>query len=303
MGKIKILFIAVIFLNFFNLTSDDADPQNKFNLNIEYNKSSGVMPSLDVLWNYNSFVFSSIYAGYYTKSEKKRLENFTESKYSIFSNTIVVGGEIVGFYVTKSPFIFAISIGGEYKRILTEEFGYFLLNDERVIFENNIKLHTFFPFLEITIDKKSEYVENRFNLSFFPSYFLNFNQDISFKPIITGKGKKSSNNWQVPALEISDDLIFNLKVFSILLSADFMIWQAKYTMQTLRNSESGYFYGENDIKQTFLEYSVSINVILPFKIVGNVRPMVGIGYSGSTVYFDEEKKQYNDYILNIGMYY
>jgi len=299
----KTLLLAAIFLSFSYLISDDTDPQNKFDLSIEYNKSSGVMPSLDVLWNYNNFVFSSIYAGYYAKSEKKKLENFSESKYSVFSNTIALGSEIIGFYAVKSPVIFAISIGAEYKRILTEEFGYFLLDSTNVIFENNIKLHTFFPFLKIAIDKKSKYIENRLNISFFPSYFLNFNQDISFKPIMANKGKKSSNNWQVPALEISDNLIFHLKIFSILLSTDFLVWQAKYSMQTLKNSESGYFYGEAKIKQTFLEYSASLNIILPFNIVGNVKPMVGAGYSGSTVFLDETSKQYNDYILNIGMYY
>jgi len=310
MNKIRTLLSFIILFQFFILSAYDGEkPQNRFNVNLKYSQTSGFIPSIDFLWHYNEKFFSGLYADYFVSSEKNTLEKYENSKYAVFSKEFVVGSEIFGFYIEKKPALFSLSIAFEYKRTKNDEFGFFDIGkDQTVTFDDTILLNMLFPYLKFRIDKYSEQIDNRFILAFYPTYCLLLEQEIFFKPL-TAKGYKSnSSKWQIPAVELSDELLFKFKKFgAVQLAANFAFWQAKYESAVLRQNKDTYYYGKADVKMSFIEYSVAMSYIIPFEIAGTVRPKIGIGLDGSAEFRvnGQTESTHKDigYLLIFGFYY
>ncbi|MBO7127245.1 hypothetical protein J6W78_06830 [bacterium] len=309
MNKIKYLvFIFIIFSLFALSAKEEAKPQNKFSVNIQYSQTSGFIPAADILWHYTDTIFSSLYGNYYITAEKKTLEKYENSKYALFSRTFVVGADVIGFYVAKQPALFAVSLGVEYKRLKNEEFGFFDLEDSTVTFEDTTRLDMIFPFLKMRIDKYTERVTNRFLFVFYPTYCLFTDQTLFFNPLSLRVYETDSVKWQVPAIELSDEVLFSFSNYGgILLSGSFSFWQAKYKSAVLKKRSGKYIFDKADVKQNFLEYAASMSYVLPFEIAGKIRPKLGVGVLGSAEFRNNDgtKSTHKDigYLLVAGFYY
>lgn len=308
MNKIKYLFFTLIIFSLFTAFAKDEAPQNKFSVNIQYSQTSGFIPAADILWHYNSDIFSSLYGNYYIAAEKKSLENYEKSKYALFSKTFVVGAEVIGFYVKKDPALFALSVGVEYKRVKNEEFGYFDLEDSTVTFEDTTQLDMIFPFLKLRIDKYTERINNRFTFVFYPTYCLFTDQTLFFDPLTLRVYETDSVKWQVPAVELSEEVLFSFSPFGgILLSGSFSFWQAKYKSVVLKKRSGKYVFDKADVKQNFLEYAASMSYVLPFEIAGKIRPKLGVGVLGSAEFRENDGKKSTQkdigYLIVAGFYY
>ena len=309
MNKIKYLIFIFIIFSLFTAFAKEETPQNKFDVNIQYSQTSGFIPAIDLLWHYNDKFFSSLYASYYISAEKKSLEKYENSKDAFFSKQFVLGSEIFGFYPAKKPALFALSLGFEYKRIKNEEFGFFEMSENsNVTFDETTLMDMLSPFLKFRIDKYSEHINNRFLFVFYPTYCLLLEQNVLFKPLTERGHKGNSSKWQVPAIETADEIFFNLQKFGgILLDGNFSLWQAEYESVVLEKASGEYRYGKAEVKQTVLEYSLSMSYIIPFEIIGMMRPRIGIGLSGSTEFRENGgvKSTHKDigYLLVFGFYY
>ncbi len=309
MNKFKYLILIFSIFSVFSLSAKGTEtPQNKFNVSINYSQTSGFIPAADILWHYNDTIFSSLYAEYYVSAEKKTLAKYENSKYAVFSRNFVLGSEVLGFYITKQPALFALSLGLEYKRMKDEEFGFFDIGSESVTFDDTILKDMLFPFLKLRIDKYSESIDNRFSLVFFPTYCLLLEQEIYFKPLTTHGFSSSSTKWQVPAVEISDELFFKFSIYGgILLNGNFSFWQAKYESAVLEKNRETYRYGKADVTQRFIEYSAVMSYVIPFEIAGAVRPKIGVGILGSAEFRNNDgtKSTNKDigYLFSFGFYY
>ena len=308
MNKIKYLFFILIIFSLFTAFAKDEAPQNKFSVNIQYSQTSGFIPAADILWHYTSDIFSSLYGNYYIAAEKKSLENYEKSKYALFSKTFVVGAEVIGFYVKKDPALFALSVGVEYKRVKNEEFGYFDLEDSTVTFEDTTQLDMIFPFLKLRIDKYTERINNRFTFVFYPTYCLFTDQMLFFDPLTLRVYETDSVKWQVPAVELSEEVLFSFSPFGgILLSGNFSFWQAKYKSAVLKKRSGKYVFDKVGVTQNFLEYLASMSYVLPFEIAGKIRPKLGVGVLGSAELRENDgrKSTHKDigYLIVAGFYY
>lgn len=308
MNKIKYLFFIFVIFSLFTAFAKDEAPQNKFSVNIQYSQTSGFIPAADILWHYTSDIFSSLYGNYYIAAEKKSLENYEKSKYALFSKTFVVGAEVIGFYVKKDPALFALSVGVEYKRVKNEEFGYFDLEDSTVTFEDTTQLDMVFPFLKLRIDKYSERINNRFTFVFYPTYCLFTDQTLFFDPLTLRVYETDSVKWQVPAVELSEEVFFSFSPFGgILLSGNVSFWQAKYKSAVLKKRSGKYVFDKVGVTQNFIEYSASMSYVLPFEIAGKIRPKLGVGVLGSAEFRenDGKKSTHKDigYLIVAGFYY
>ena len=308
MNKIKYLIFTFVIFSLFSLFAKDEAPQNKFSVNIQYSQTSGFIPAADILWHYTSDIFSSLYGNYYIAAEKKSLEDYKNSRYALFSKTFVIGAEVIGFYVKKDPALFALSIGVEYKRVKNEEFGYFDLEDSTVTFEDNMQLDMIFPFLKLRIDKYTERINNRFALVFYPSFCLFTDQKLFFDPLTLRVYETDSVKWQVPAIELSEEVLFSFSPFGgILLSGSFSFWQAKYKSAVLKKRSGNYVFDKVDVTQNFLEYTASMSYVLPFEIAGKIRPKLGVGILGSAEFRENDGRRstHKDigYLIVAGFYY
>ena len=312
MNKIsKLLSILIIVSAFFHLYAEEK-PQNKFNVNIQYSQTSGFIPAADILWHYNADFFSALYGNYHITAEKKSLKKYENSKYALFSRTFVVGADVIGFYAVKQPVLFALSAGVEYKRMKNEEFGFFDMENEKsvttVTFDDVTLLDMVFPFVKLRIDKYSKQFNNRFLFVFYPTYCLFINQKNDFKPILERVYESGSQKWQVPAVELSDELFINFSTFGgILLIGDFSFWQAKYKLAVLKERSERYVFDKVDVMQNVIEYDATISYVIPLEIAGTIRPKIGVGISGSTELRvnDGKKSTHKDigYLLVFGFYY
>lgn len=311
MNKIsKLILIPIIISAFFHLFAEEK-PQNKFNVNIQYSQTSGFIPAIDILWHYNNTLFSSLYGNHHITAEKKKLEKYENSKYALFSKTFAVGSDILGFYAAKQPALFAVSAGIEYKRIKEEEFGFYDTKDEEpvtVTFDDTRLLDMVFPFIKLRTDNYGEQVKNRFLFVFYPTYCLFINQKNDLKPILEHVYESSSQKWQVPAIEISDELLFNFSTFGgILLNGAFSFWQAEYKLAVPQKSNELYLLKKVVVNQTVFEYSATLSYVIPLEIIGGIRPKIGIGVSGGTELRvnDGKKSTHKDigYLLVFGFYY
>lgn len=313
MNKIKYLlpttFLILLFV--FTLSAKEKDeetPQNKFSVNIQYSQTSGFIPAADILWHYTSDIFSSLYGNYYIAAEKKSLENYEKSKYALFSKTFVIGADVIGFYAAKQPALFALSVGVEYKRVKNEEFGYFDLEDSTVTFEDTTQLDMIFPFLKLRIDKYTERVNNRFLFVIYPTYCLFTDQKLFFDPLTLRVYETDSVKWQVPAIELSEEVLFNFSPFGgILISGNFSFWQAKYKSAVLKKRSGKYVFDKVGVTQNFFEYDASMSYVLPFEIAGKIRPKLGAGILGSAEFRENDgrKSTHKDigYLIVAGFYY
>ena len=287
---------------------EESANSNRFNLNLSYVSSSGFYPSLDILWHYDPNYFSSIYGSYTLQSEKKSLKGYDGSKYASFSKTLQVGAEIFGFYALRQPAFIALSFGLEYKRIKTEEFGFYDIKTATVNFENDVTIHTIFPFLRLRADKETSRIQNNFALTFFPTYYLLMKQESLFRPILPTKNINESDDMQMPAAEFSDEFFIDFKqAGGLLISGNLLVWQAKYISTVLKQKEGSYSYGTAKIKQTFVEYYAALEYVIPFHIVAGIYPKLGIGFSGSTEFRENDGKptkiKVRGYVLTFGFYY
>ena len=309
MNKIRYLTLIFVIFSLFQLFAKDEAPQNKFSVNIQYSQTSGFIPAADILWHYTSDIFSSLYGNYYIAAEKKSLEDYKNSKYALFSKTFVIGAEVIGFYVAKKPALFALSVGVEYKRVKNEEFGYFDLEEETVTFEDTTLLDMVFPFLKLRIDKYTERINNRFALVFYPTFCLFTDQTLFFDPLTLRVYETDSVKWQVPAIELSEEVLFSFSPFGgILLSGNFSFWQAKYKSAVLKKRSSGnYVFDKVGVTQNFLEYTASMSYVLPFEIAGKIRPKLGVGVLGSAEFRENDGRKSNHkdigYLIVAGFYY
>ena len=309
MNKIKYLALIIVIFSIFPVFAKDEAPQNKFSVNIQYSQTSGFIPAADILWHYTSDIFSSLYGNYYIAAEKKSLEDYKNSRYALFSKTFVIGAEVIGFYVKKDPALFALSVGVEYKRVKNEEFGYFDLEEETVTFEDTTLLDMVFPFLKLRIDKYTERINNRFALVFYPTFCLFTDQKLFFDPLTLRVYETDSVKWQVPAIELSEEVLFSFSPFGgILLSGSFSFWQAKYKSAVLKKRSSGnYVFDKVGVTQNFLEYTASMSYVLPFEIAGKIRPKLGVGLLGSAEFRENDGKSstHKDigYLIVAGFYY
>ena len=311
MNKIKNLILISLLLSIFTIAAREKDedrPQNKFSVNIQYSQTSGFIPAADILWHYTSDIFSSLYGNYYIAAEKKSLENYEKSKYALFSKTFVIGADVIGFYAAKKPAFFALSAGVEYKRVKNEEFGFFDLEDSTVTFEDTTLLDMIFPFLKLRIDKYTERVTNRFLFVFYPTYCLFTDQTLFFDPLTLRVYETDSVKWQVPAIELSEEVLFSFSPFGgILLSGSFSFWQAKYKSAVLKKRSGKYIFDKVGVTQNFLEYAASMSYVLPFEIAGKIRPKLGAGILGSTEFRENDgrKSTHKDigYLIVAGFYY
>ena len=308
MNKIKYLIFTLVIFSLFSLFAKEEAPQNKFSVNIQYSQTSGFIPAADILWHYTSDIFSSLYGNYYIAAEKKSLEDYKKSRYALFSRTFVVGADVIGFYVKKDPALFALSIGVEYKRVKNEEFGYFDLEDSTVTFEDTTRLDMIFPFLKLRIDKYTERINNRFALVFYPSFCLFTDQKLFFDPLTLRVYETDSVKWQVPAIELSEEVLFSFSPFGgILLSGSFSFWQAKYKSAVLKKRSGNYVFDKVGVTQNFLEYTASMSYVLPFEIAGKIRPKLGVGILGSAEFRENDgrKSTHKDigYLIVAGFYY
>ena len=309
MNKIKYLILISVLLSVFALSAKEEErPQNKFSVNIQYSQTSGFIPAADILWHYTDIVFSSLYGNYYITAEKKSLENYKNSKYALFSRTFLLGADILGFYAAKQPALFAVSAGVEYKRLKSEEFGFFDLEDSTVTFENTTQLDMIFPFLKLRIDKYSKVINNRFMFVFYPTFCLFTDQKLFLDPLTLRVYETDSVKWQVPAIELSDELLFDFSPFGgILLSGTFSFWQAKYKSAVLKKRSGKYVFDKVGVTQNFLEYTASMSYVLPFEIAGKIRPKLGVGVLGSAEFRnnDGSKSTHKDigYLIVAGFYY
>ena len=309
MNKIKYLTFILVIFSLFPVFAKDEAPQNKFSVNIQYSQTSGFIPAADILWHYTSNIFSSLYGNYYIAAEKKSLEDYKNSRYALFSKTFVIGAEVIGFYVAKKPALFALSVGVEYKRVKNEEFGYFDLEEETVTFEDTTRLDMVFPFLKLRIDKYTERINNRFALVFYPTFCLFTDQKLFFDPLTLRVYETDSVKWQVPAIELSEEVLFSFSPFGgILLSGSFSFWQAKYKSAVLKKRSSGnYVFDKVGVTQNFLEYTASMSYVLPFEIAGKIRPKLGVGLLGSAEFRENDGKSstHKDigYLIVAGFYY
>ncbi|MBP5590270.1 hypothetical protein J6Y50_00250 [bacterium] len=311
MNKIKNLILISLLLSIFTIAAKEKDedrPQNKFSVNIQYSQTSGFIPAADILWHYTSDIFSSLYGNYYIAAEKKSLENYEKSKYALFSKTFVIGADVIGFYAAKKPAFFALSAGVEYKRVKNEEFGFFDLEDSTVTFEDTTLLDMIFPFLKLRIDKYTERVTNRFLFVFYPTYCLFTDQTLFFDPLTLRVYETDSVKWQVPAIELSEEVLFSFSPFGgILLSGSFSFWQAKYKSAVLKKRSGKYIFDKVGVTQNFLEYAASMSYVLPFEIAGKIRPKLGAGILGSTEFRENDgrKSTHKDigYLIVAGFYY
>ena len=308
MNKIKYLIFTFVIFSLFSVFAREEAPQNKFSVNIQYSQTSGFIPAADILWHYTSDIFSSLYGNYYIASEKKSLEDYKNSRYALFSRTFVIGAEVFGFYIAKDPALFALSAGVEYKRVKNEEFGYFDLEDSTVTFEDNMQLDMIFPFLKLRIDKYTERTNNRFALVFYPSFCLFTNQKLNFNPLTLRVYETDSVKWQIPAIELSEEVLFSFYPYGgILLSGNFSFWQAKYKSAVLKKRSENYVFDKAGVTQNFIEYDASMSYVLPFEIAGKIRPKLGVGILGSAEFRenDGKKSTYKDigYLIVAGFYY
>ncbi|MBR4490378.1 hypothetical protein IKP13_07055 [bacterium] len=309
MNKIKYLILISVLLSVFALSAKEEErPQNKFSVNIQYSQTSGFIPAADILWHYTDTVFSSLYGNYYITAEKKSLENYKNSKYALFSRTFLLGADILGFYAAKQPALFAVSAGVEYKRLKNEEFGFFDLEDSTVTFENTTQLDMIFPFLKLRIDKYSNVINNRFMFVFYPTFCLFTDQKLFLDPLTLRVYETNSVKWQVPAIELSDELLFDFSPFGgILLNGSFSFWQAKYKSAVLKKRSGKYVFDKVGVTQNFLEYTASMSYVLPFEIAGKIRPKLGAGILGSAEFRnnDGSKSTHKDigYLIVAGFYY
>lgn len=309
MNKIKYLILISVLLSVFALYAKEEErPQNKFSVNIQYSQTSGFIPAADILWHYTDTVFSSLYGNYYITAEKKSLENYKNSKYALFSRTFLLGADILGFYAAKQPALFAVSAGVEYKRLKNEEFGFFDLEDSTVTFENTTQLDMIFPFLKLRIDKYSNVINNRFMFVFYPTFCLFTDQKLFLDPLTLRVYETDSVKWQVPAIELSDELLFDFSPFGgILLNGSFSFWQAKYKSAVLKKRSGKYVFDKVGVTQNFLEYTASMSYVLPFEIAGKIRPKLGVGVLGSAEFRnnDGSKSTHKDigYLIVAGFYY
>ena len=308
MNKIKYLIFTLVIFSLFSVFAKEEAPQNKFSVDIQYSQTSGFIPTADILWHYTSDIFSSLYGNYYIAAEKKSLEDYKNSRYALFSRTFVVGAEVLGFYVKKDPALFALSVGVEYKRVKNEEFGYFDLEDSTVTFEDNMQLDMIFPFLKLRIDKYTERINNRFALVFYPSFCLFTDQKLFFDPLTLRVYETDSVKWQVPAIELSEEVLFSFSPFGgILLSGSFSFWQAKYKSAVLKKRSGNYVFDKVGVTQNFLEYTASMSYVLPFEIAGKIRPKLGVGILGSAEFRENDgrKSTHKDigYLIVAGFYY
>ena len=308
MNKIKYLIFTLVIFSLFSLFAKEEAPQNKFSVNIQYSQTSGFIPAADILWHYTSDIFSSLYGNYYITAEKKTLENYKNSKYALFSKTFVIGADVLGFYVVKQPALFALSVGVEYKRVKNEEFGYFDLEQETVTFEDNTTLDMIFPFLKLRIDKYTERVNNRFAFVFYPTFCLFTDQKLNFNPLTLRVYETDSVKWQIPAIELSEEVLFNLSPFGgILLSGSFSFWQAKYKSAVLKKRSGNYVFDKVGVTQNFLEYAASMSYVLPFEIAGKIHPKLGVGVMGSAEFRENDGKKSTrkdiGYLIVFGFYY
>ncbi|MBP5406482.1 hypothetical protein J6Z19_04960 [bacterium] len=284
MNKIKYLvFLSVLCCTFFvSAAGEENKPHNRFDIALEYSRTSGFIPAADVLWHYNDTFFSSLYGNYFFSSEKKTLSNYENSKYAVFSKKFVLGSEVLGLYFLKNPALFALSLGLEYQRVKNEEFGFFDVSETTVTFEDTIYQNLILPFIRLTADKHSKIVNNRFLFVFYPSYCLMLEQEIYFNPLFSRKHTSDSSKWQVPAFEISDEILIGFNNFGgILLNTAFSFREARYTSAVLRKLEDGYGFGEAEVRQIFLEYGFTVSYVIPFEIAGTIHPKIGAGLSGS----------------------
>ena len=308
MNKIKYLFFALIIFSLFTAFAKDEAPQNKFSVNIQYSQTSGFIPAADILWHYTSDIFSSLYGNYYIAAEKKSLEDYKNSRYALFSKTFVIGAEVIGFYVAKKPALFALSVGVEYKRVKNEEFGYFDLEEETVTFEDTTLLDMVFPFLKLRIDKYTERINNRFALVFYPTFCLFTDQTLFFDPLTLRVYETDSVKWQVPAIELSEEVFFSFSPFGgILLSGNFSFWQAKYKSAVLKKRSGKYVFDKVGVTQNFIEYAASMSYVLPFEIAVKIRPKLGVGVLGSAELRENDGRKSNHkdigYLIVAGFYY
>lgn len=309
MNKIKYLILISVLLSVFALYAKEEErPQNKFSVNIQYSQTSGFIPAADILWHYTDTVFSSLYGNYYITAEKKSLENYKNSKYALFSRTFLLGADILGFYAAKQPALFAVSAGVEYKRLKNEEFGFFDLEDSTVTFEDTTQLDMIFPFLKLRIDKYSKVINNRFMFVFYPTFCLFTDQKLFLDPLTLRVYETDSVKWQVPAVELSDELLFDFSPFGgILLNGSFSFWQAKYKSAVLKKRSGKYVFDKVGVTQNFLEYTASMSYVLPFEIAGKIRPKLGVGVLGSAEFRnnDGSKSTHKDigYLIVAGFYY
>ena len=307
----KLILIVIIVSAFFHLFAEEK-PQNKFNVNIQYSQTSGFIPAADILWHYNDTLFSSLYGNYHITAEKKKLEKNENSKYALFSKTFAIGSDILGFYAAKQPALFAVSAGIEYKRMKNEEFGFFDLENEEsvttVTFDDVTLMDMVFPFIKLRTDKYGKQLKNRFLFVFYPTYCLFISQKNDFKPILERVYESGSQKWQVPAIEISDELLLNFSNFGgILLNGTFSFWQAEYKSAALKERAEKYVFDKVDVKQTFFEYSATLSYVIPLEIIGGIRPKIGIGVSGETEMRvnDGQTSTHKDigYLFVFGFYY
>ena len=310
MNKIKYLvFLSILCCTFFVLAKGDEEgPRNKFDIALQYSQTSGFIPAVDVLWHYNDTFFSSLYGNYFFSAEKETLPNYKNSKYAVFSKNFVLGSDVIGFYLAKNPALFALGFGLEYQRVKNEEFGFFDMDEKTVTFEDNIWLNLLLPFVKFTVDKRSKIVNNRFLFAFYPSYWLLLDQKIYFNPLVSRTHTSSSSKWQVPAFEISDEILIDFNTFGgILLNGAFSFREAKYTSAVLQKFEDGYGFGKAEVRQRFLEYSFTMSYVMPFEIVATIRPKIGVGLFGSAEFRKNGEKTSTNkdigYLFVFGFHY
>ena len=310
MNKIRyLLFLSILCCTFFvSAKSDEDKPRNKFDVALQYSQTSGFIPAVDVLWHYNDTFFSSLYGNYFISAEKKTLSNYENSKYAIFSKKFVLGSDVLGVYAAKKPALFALSFGLEYQMAKNEEFGFFDMDKQTVTFEDTVLMHLILPFAKFTADKRSKLINNRFLFVFYPSYCLMLEQKIYFNPLVSRTHTSDSSEWQVPAFEISDEIFFNFDNFGgILLNGAFSFREAKYTSAVLEHIQEGYGFGKAEVRQRFLEYSVTMSYVIPFEIAGTIRPKIGVGLSGSAEFRKNDEKTSTNkdigYLFVFGFHY
>ena len=293
MNKIKYLIFTFVIFSFFTVSAKAEEaPQNKFSVNIQYSQTSGFIPAADILWHYTSDIFSSLYGNYYIAAEKKSLEDYKNSRYALFSKTFAIGADVIGFYLAKKPALFALSVGVEYKRVKNEEFGYFDLEDSTVTFEDTTQLDMIFTFLKLRIDKYTERINNRFTFVFYPAFCLFTDQKLFFDPLTLRVYETDSVKWQVPAIELSEEVLFSFSPYGgILLSGNFSFWQAKYKSAVLKKRSEKYVLDKVGVTQNFLEYTASMSYVLPFEIAGKIRPKLGVGILGSAEFRRNDGKR------------
>jgi len=243
--------------------------------------------SLPVYYGHENQFFSKIrYTSGHT-NEVSTLDNFSDSKNSLVSNS----KDLLINYISYSTLLFGLkfSVGAQstFSKIENNEFGY--IHDSNNVFGNgtdyyvsfdnsvdlNVQSHSIRADIELPI---GSFFQSRLSTSISPYTQILVDQSTIFKPLSDETGKSSSSTVQ----DISYNFLYEIQIktgtfFHIGFVASYDNTPYKYDLAQLDSDGSSFFYTTNTVDTTEVSTSYLMNILFDLEILGGLNPSFGYG--------------------------